>query len=119
MRANSRRTRLEPIAHVIQHSCQHAPSHSLAELDHARGKAFAGMGQILYASTWNVVLLRHQMYWHLVAEISKLQGGIESSIYPSGVDLIWSCLSKGATMCPGTSSVSTTSTPILSIRSGR
>lgn len=48
-------TRLKSIAHMLKDNGEHAPAHSLAELDHTGCKAMTCLCQSLYDTSWNVI----------------------------------------------------------------
>ncbi len=93
-----RPTSAKSVPHVRKHGGQHAPTHSLAEFDHAGSEAMARLSQVLHRSSRRVVLLRHRLDGYFVREITQLEGLEEAVIGPPDPDLGWRDLFEFATL---------------------
>lgn len=58
----------------------------------------ACLSKVLHTTSWNIVLLRHSVNWHLVAKVSRLQGCIETSVDPCNFHLLRIGPFHGATL---------------------
>ena len=74
------RARFESIDHVLERGLEHAPAHFVAEMDHARGEAFADLGKGLHEAAGNVVLAGDEVDGRLVAEVAELESGVEAAV---------------------------------------
>lgn len=68
----------------------------MAELDHARREAVAGLGQCLYETARGGVFAGHGVDGELVAEVAELEGGVEAAIDACGVEFGGGAFEEGA-----------------------
>ena len=81
-------SRFESVAHVLQRGFEHSPSHPIAEEDHAGREAFAGLRKCLYEPSRNLKAASDNVDRNLVAEVTKLEGRVETAISPSKIDFL-------------------------------
>ena len=76
----------QPIDHVLERGLEHAPAHCGAEVDHARGEAFADLREGLHEAAGDFVLAGDEVDGGFVAEVPELEGGIEAAVDSDGFD---------------------------------
>ena len=92
---------LEPVDHVLERGLEHAPAHPVAEVDHARGEAFADLREGLHEAAGHFVLAGDEVDGRFVAEVPKLEGGVEAAVDAGGVDFRGGCFGEGLrAVCP-------------------
>ena len=78
----------ETVAHVLEGAFEHPPTHAITEMDHARGEAFAGLGERLDESSRNLEFASHSMDRNLVTKVPELKGRIKTAIGSGNVHLV-------------------------------
>ena len=76
----------QPIDHVLERGLEHAPAHCGAEVDHARGEAFADLREGLHEAAGDFVLAGDEVDGGFVAEVPELEGGVEAAVDSDGFD---------------------------------
>ena len=91
----------QPVDHVLERGFEHAPAHFVAEVDHARGEAFADLREGLHEAAGNFVLAGDEVNGRFVAEVPELEGGVEAAVDSGGVDFRGGNFGEGfRAICP-------------------
>ena len=86
---------------MLERGFEHAPAHFVAEVDHARGEAFADLCEGLHEAAGDFVLAGDEVDGRLVAEVPELEGGVEAAVDSGGVDFRGGDFGEGfRAVCP-------------------
>ena len=91
----------QPVNHVFKRGFEHAPAHSVAEVDHARGEAFTDLREGLHEAARDFVLAGDEVDGGFVAEVPELEGGVKPAVDSGGVDFRGAGFGEGfRAVCP-------------------
>ena len=86
---------------MFERGFEHAPAHSVAEVDHARGEAFADLREGLHEAARDFVLAGDEVDGGFVAEVPELEGGVKPAVDSGGVDFRGGGFGEGfRAVCP-------------------
>ena len=80
---------------MLEGGLEHPPAHLVAEVDHARGEAFAGLREGLHEAAGDLEFAGDEVDGDFVAEVAELEGGVEAAVYAGGFDLRWRAFGEG------------------------
>ena len=70
---------------MLERGFEHAPAHFVAKVDHARGEAFADLGECLHEAAGHLEFAGDEVDGRFVAQVAELEGGVEAAVDSGGV----------------------------------